>query len=93
MTGKMGCSILISVDSATSMANGDVVVRVSSKRMPPFVNVQKRHTPCITEEVVKMVCEMGGKKERGKKKNKKKGKKKGVWECKKKKEDGGIERK
>lgn len=52
MTGfsEMRRWILISVDSVTSMASGEVVVGVSSRRTPPSVNVRKRRTPCIAGE-------------------------------------------
>ena len=68
MTGfsEMRRWILISVDSVTSMASGEVVVGVSSRRTPPSVNVRKRRTPCIAgeeaeeEEEEEKSREMGG---------------------------------
>ena len=68
MTGfsEMRRWILISVDSVTSMASGEVVVGVSSRRTPPSVNVRKRRTPCIAgeeaeeEEEKEKSREMGG---------------------------------
>ena len=64
---------------------------MSSKRTPPSVNIRKCRTPCIVGENAEMVGEMGGKK-RKKKKKKRKGKER-CLEGKKKKEDGGMERK
>lgn len=64
MTGfsEMRRWILTSADSAMSMASGEVVVGVSSRRTPPSANVdRKRRTPCIA----------GGRKEERKKERKK----------------------
>ena len=71
MTGfsEMRRWILISVDSVTSMASGEVVVGVSSRRTPPSVNVRKRRTPCIA----------GEKRRRKRKRKRKRKRSRGKW--------------